>query len=96
MLFQGIEERDEYPCNPDFLYLTDGASQGVHAMMRLLLRDDKDAILVPIPQYPLYSVCLLFALSSVLHPVRVRIPPCLFSEILHSFCILWQGELQCQ
>ena len=24
--------------------------------MRLLLRDDKDAILVPIPQYPLYSV----------------------------------------
>ena len=27
-------------------------------MMRLLLRDDKDAILVPIPQYPLYSVSL--------------------------------------
>ena len=53
---QGIEERDGYPCNPDFLYLTDGASQGVHAMMRLLLRDENDAILVPIPQYPLYSV----------------------------------------
>ena len=53
---QGIEERDGYPCNPDFLYLTDGASQGVHAMMRLLLRDEMDAILVPIPQYPLYSV----------------------------------------
>lgn len=55
-MVQGIEERDGYPCNPDFLYLTDGASQGVHAMMRLLLRDEKDAILVPIPQYPLYSV----------------------------------------
>ena len=61
-MLQGIEERDGYPCNPDFLYLTDGASQGVHAMMRLLLRDDKDAILVPIPQYPLYSVCLLRSL----------------------------------
>ncbi|CAK0772104.1 hypothetical protein CVIRNUC_003929 [Coccomyxa viridis] len=55
---KGIEERDGFPCNPDFLYLTDGASQGVHAMMRLLLRDDKDAILVPIPQYPLYSATL--------------------------------------
>ena len=44
------------PATQDFLYLTDGASQGVHAMMRLLLRDENDAILVPIPQYPLYSV----------------------------------------
>lgn len=55
-MMQGIEERDGYACNPDFLYLTDGASQGVHAMMRLLLRDEHDAVLVPIPQYPLYSV----------------------------------------
>ncbi len=53
---QGIEERDGYPCDPDNLFLTDGASQGVHAMMRLLLRDEKDAVLTPIPQYPLYSV----------------------------------------
>ncbi len=25
-------------------------------MMRMLLRDSNDAILIPIPQYPLYSV----------------------------------------
>ncbi len=60
---QGIEERDGYPCDPDNLFLTDGASQGVHSMMRLLLRNDKDCILTPIPQYPLYSVTSL-AISS--------------------------------
>ncbi|KAK9906640.1 hypothetical protein WJX75_005366 [Coccomyxa subellipsoidea] len=55
---KGIEERDGYPCDPDNLFLTDGASQGVHAMMRMLLRDENDAILTPIPQYPLYSATL--------------------------------------
>ena len=58
---QGIEERDGFPCDPENLYLTDGASQGVHAMMRMLLRDGNDGILVPIPQYPLYSVRRPFA-----------------------------------
>ena len=53
---QGIEERDGYPCDPNELFLTDGASQGVHAMMRMLLRNGNDGILIPIPQYPLYSV----------------------------------------
>ncbi|CAL8462271.1 g1802 [Coccomyxa elongata] len=55
---KGIEERDGYPCDPDNLFLTDGASQGVHSMMRLLLRNEKDCILTPIPQYPLYSATL--------------------------------------
>ena len=38
--------------------MSDGASQSVHAIMRALIRDEKDAILVPIPQYPLYSATL--------------------------------------
>jgi alanine transaminase len=38
--------------------MTDGASQSVHTMMRLLLRSEHDAILTPIPQYPLYSATL--------------------------------------
>ncbi len=38
--------------------MTDGASPAVHYMMNLLLRNDKDAFLVPIPQYPLYSATL--------------------------------------
>jgi alanine transaminase len=38
--------------------MTDGASQSVHTMMRLLLRSESDALLTPIPQYPLYSATL--------------------------------------
>lgn len=55
---QGIERRDGYPADPDNIYMSDGASQSVHALMRALIRDEKDAILVPIPQYPLYSATL--------------------------------------
>ena len=55
---QGIERRDGYPADPDNIYMSDGASQSVHAIMRALIRDEKDAILVPIPQYPLYSATL--------------------------------------
>lgn len=51
---QGIESRDGgVAANPGKLFLTNGASQGVHFLMRLLLRNEDDAIMVPIPQYPL-------------------------------------------
>jgi aspartate/methionine/tyrosine aminotransferase len=51
---QGIERRDGgVPANPAELFLTNGASQAVHFLTRLLVRDESDAILVPIPQYPL-------------------------------------------
>jgi len=55
---EGIEARDGFPCNPDDLWLTDGASGTVNYLMRILIRDNNDAILVPIPQYPLYSATL--------------------------------------
>uniref|UniRef100_A0A0C9SAS0 alanine transaminase n=1 Tax=Wollemia nobilis TaxID=56998 RepID=A0A0C9SAS0_9CONI len=55
---EGIAIRDGFPCNPDDLYLTDGASPGVHMMMQLLIRSEKDGILCPIPQYPLYSASI--------------------------------------
>ena len=37
------------------IFLTDGASAGVKALMNLLVRTVDDAALIPIPQYPLYS-----------------------------------------
>ncbi|KAK9821912.1 hypothetical protein WJX81_002904 [Elliptochloris bilobata] len=55
---KGIERRDGYPADPDLIYMSDGASQSVHAVMRALIRDERDAVLVPIPQYPLYSATL--------------------------------------
>ena len=40
------------------VYLTNGASEGVRIAMNLLLRDQTDGVMVPIPQYPLYSALL--------------------------------------
>jgi len=57
-----ISQRDgaQLPrANASDVYLTSGASQGVEFIMRLFNQDD--AVLVPIPQYPLYS-----ALASLL------------------------------
>ena len=55
---KGISERDGYPCDVDNLWLTDGASASVNYIMRILIRNQSDAVLVPIPQYPLYSATL--------------------------------------
>ncbi|CAA3012441.1 alanine aminotransferase 2-like [Olea europaea subsp. europaea] len=54
----GIEARDGYPADPNDIFLTDGASPAVHMMMQLLIRSEKDGILCPIPQYPLYSASI--------------------------------------
>jgi alanine transaminase len=42
-------------CDPEDLYLTDGASAGVKTALELLISSPTDAILIPTPQYPLYS-----------------------------------------
>merc|ERR1712193_57120 len=61
---RGIAARDGFPSDPNSIFITDGASPGVHMCMKVLLRDDKDAILTPIPQYPLYSATLTKAKES--------------------------------
>ena len=38
--------------------MTNGASEGVRTAFKLLIRDQRDGVLVPIPQYPLYSALL--------------------------------------
>eukprot|EP00180_Rhodochaete_pulchella_P002306 Plantae.Rhodophyta-Rhodochaete_pulchella.ctg3488.p1 GENE.Plantae.Rhodophyta-Rhodochaete_pulchella.ctg3488~~Plantae.Rhodophyta-Rhodochaete_pulchella.ctg3488.p1 ORF type:complete len:511 (+),score=57.11 Plantae.Rhodophyta-Rhodochaete_pulchella.ctg3488:43-1533(+) len=50
-----LGRRDGYPGKADEIFLTDGASMGITLTMRLTIRDSRDAILLPIPQYPLYS-----------------------------------------
>ena len=39
----------------DKIYLTNGASEGVRVAFTSLIRSANDGVLVPIPQYPLYS-----------------------------------------
>ena len=53
-----IARRDGHPCDVEDLFLTDGASPGVHYFMKCLLRDKNDCVLTPIPQYPLYSATI--------------------------------------
>jgi len=50
-----IASRDGFPSSPSDIFLTDGASAGVKALMQLMIRGPHDAVLAPIPQYPLYS-----------------------------------------
>jgi hypothetical protein len=40
------------------IYLTDGASAGVRNVLQSIIRNEADAVLVPIPQYPLYSASI--------------------------------------
>lgn len=53
-----IHERDGHRIDPDDIFLTDGASKGVQTVLRLLIAGPQDGVMVPIPQYPLYSATL--------------------------------------
>ncbi|XP_037643510.1 alanine aminotransferase 2-like isoform X2 [Sebastes umbrosus] len=57
-----IERRDGgVPCDPDDIYLTTGASDGIMTMLKLLTCGegaDRTGIMISIPQYPLYSAAL--------------------------------------
>ena len=53
-----IRERDGIDTDPEAIYLTDGASKGVQTALRILISAPMDGILIPIPQYPLYSATI--------------------------------------
>ncbi len=53
-----IEARDGITADPEAIYLTDGASKGVQTALRILIAGPNDGIMVPIPQYPLYSATI--------------------------------------
>ena len=56
-------------CLVQQLFLTDGASPAVRYMLNAIIRNDRDGILVPVPQYPLYSASIqLLGASVLLHP----------------------------
>ncbi|NLO91432.1 MAG: aminotransferase class I/II-fold pyridoxal phosphate-dependent enzyme [Elusimicrobia bacterium] len=53
-----INRRDGIPVDPNRILLTDGASKGVQSALTLLLSHENDGVMIPIPQYPLYSATL--------------------------------------
>ena len=53
-----IERRDGYPSDPASIYLCAGASSGVNALLNIICSSTETGVLVPIPQYPLYTATL--------------------------------------
>ena len=53
-----ILERDHIGVDPDAIFLTDGASKGVQTALRILISGPGDGIMIPNPQYPLYSASI--------------------------------------
>ena len=56
-----IDKRDQLDgviADPEKIFLTSGASQGVKFVIDLLIAGSNDGIMVPIPQYPLYSATI--------------------------------------
>eukprot|EP00977_Amphora_coffeiformis_P004174 scaffold848_cov120-Amphora_coffeaeformis.AAC.2 len=46
------------PANPDDIFLTNGASQGIVTILNTILANDHCGIMIPIPQYPIYSATI--------------------------------------
>jgi len=53
-----MADRDGYPADPESIFLTAGASEGVSLLINMLIAAPGDGILIPIPQYPLYTATL--------------------------------------
>nr|XP_006641441.1 PREDICTED: alanine aminotransferase 2 [Lepisosteus oculatus] len=57
-----MEQRDRgVPANPDNIYLTTGASDGIVSILKLLVAGEglsRTGVMIPIPQYPLYSAAI--------------------------------------
>lgn len=53
-----IERRDGFPADPKDIYLSAGASSGVNTLLHIIAASPNTGVLVPIPQYPLYTASL--------------------------------------
>ncbi|TQS31771.1 hypothetical protein Golomagni_07938, partial [Golovinomyces magnicellulatus] len=53
-----LERRDGFPADPAHIYLSGGASSGVNTLLNVICKDSNSGVLIPIPQYPLYSATL--------------------------------------
>jgi alanine transaminase len=53
-----IQKRDGYPAHPGNIFLTNGASSAIAMCLQGLLANNNDAVMIPIPQYPIYSALI--------------------------------------
>jgi len=57
-LRDGADDTTGTRANPDHVYLTNGASEGARFILEMLIADRRDGIMIPTPQYPLYSATI--------------------------------------
>lgn len=53
-----IQNRDGYKSFPGNIFLTNGASTAISMVLQGLLASNQDAVMIPIPQYPIYSALI--------------------------------------
>ncbi|KAF3921946.1 hypothetical protein ABW20_dc0102532 [Dactylellina cionopaga] len=53
-----IERRDGHPSDPESIFLTGGASSGVNTLLHVIAAGPNTGVMIPIPQYPLYTATL--------------------------------------
>lgn len=53
-----ITRQSGMPSNPEHIFVSNGASECVRMLLYALIRGPTDGIMVPIPQYPLYSASI--------------------------------------
>ncbi|KAJ3197280.1 hypothetical protein HK101_004761 [Irineochytrium annulatum] len=54
-----IQDRDGgVPADPETIFLTNGASPGVQVVLQTIIANPNVGIMIPIPQYPLYSATI--------------------------------------
>jgi aspartate/methionine/tyrosine aminotransferase len=63
-----IEKRDGFPADANNIYLVNGASDGIQLLMSALFNEDNnEGMMIPIPQYPLYSALLALKKCEQVH-----------------------------
>lgn len=55
---QYISERDGFEASPDDVFLCNGASPGVQTCLQIMVQNNNVGVMIPIPQYPLYTASL--------------------------------------
>jgi alanine transaminase len=53
-----ITARDGHQAFPGDIFLTNGASSAIELVLTILLASDLDGVMIPIPQYPIYSALI--------------------------------------
>ena len=53
-----IAERDEHISLPSNIFLTNGASAAIENVLTGLIGSNRDSVMIPIPQYPIYSAII--------------------------------------